>query len=584
MRFPALRLVTSLAVAASLVLGGAALASPTAAAVAEEPTMPTPADITVAAVAPTSLRVTWSAPADAVRWWVIVTAADDRSVGQRTACGGCRAMVVEHLAPASAYWVRVVAVDAGGMFGTFTAPVAATTPPVGGCAGVAVSSTCAFVDAARPVGGAPGTGLGSLHSITADTDPARVRAVEPGAWRLSALDFERFALARSFGGTTTALLSDPWMNGLASQAPWVHWELYEWWVGAVVQAHIDNGAVPDFWDVQNEPAPGAYVGGDPATTELVFEQYRRARAVIRSLLPDAEVIGPSVAYPRFGSGLADIDELARLAAATGTPLDGLSWHEIGGGCLGYCDGSPRAVLQHADDARAALAASGLGGVLLHVNEWGAPWNHRQPGSVVGYLSSLAYAGIDVANPTCWYADELGTDPEICFSRPGMLDGLLLSDGRTPTDTWFTHRAFAQMTGPTFRLAHSTIADPQASVVATVDPAGTVRVLLGRHTGCQVGVDDNCPGAAYAAPRPVSLRVRTGTADGVAYTVTVERIPSVAGALAGPSRVVRANVRVAQGRIQVPTYTAGDGEAFVVTMVPSNGGGTTTTTSTGRGSH
>ncbi len=577
-----MRAVAKSVLACWLALGGlVASGPPVGSAQAAVQAVPQATLVTAAGVSPTALRVDWVATTDANTWWVIVTSPNDRSVGQRTACGTCRSIVVDHLAPGSNYFVRVVAVDEASAFGPFAIAVG-TTPPAAGCELTPSGSVCATVDTRAAAGDATGAGVGSLHGIDALTADARVAAIDPSAWRLAALDYERFHEARTHGGAITLILSDPWMNATQKQAPWANWDFYEWWIGAVVDGHILRGAVPEYWEVQNEPSPSDYVGGDPATPELVFEQHRRAAAVIRTRLPDAAVIGPSSGYVRFGSGFDDAQGFLERAAATGMDLSGLSWHEIGASCLGWCDGGPRAVLQHADDARAAIAAAGLRDVELHVNEWGAPWNFRQPGAAVGYLSSLAYAGIDIANPACWDTAETGTSLSTCFARPGMLDGLLLADGATPTDAFHAHETYADMTGPEFSLVESTIADAEASVLSTVDPAGVIRVLIGRHTGCQTDLDEHCPGLAYAAARAVRTVLLTAAADGTSYTATVERIPSVAGALAAPTLLATRTLGVAGGRLDVGSYTMGDGSALSITLVPTGApiAPTTTATTTG----
>lgn len=519
----------------------------------------------------TSIVVTWRSDEDPHRWWVIVTGASlDRSVGQRTVAGDAREVTVRHLAPGSSYKVRVVGVDANGAFGGFSAVTEVRTPSSEECRRAASGSTCVVVGS-DPSGPAVGTGLGSLHGITARTSPERIRALEPTAWRFSAGDTTRFALARQYGGTITLLLSDPWMNSTGRAAPWANWDLYRWWLAVVVDGHVRANAVPDFWEVQNEPNPRAYAAGAPATPELVREQHRVAAEVIHARLPDARVIGPGAGYPTFGTGLGDIEGFVALGAENPGAFDAVSWHEIGGGCLGYCDGSPRAVLQHADDARAAAENAGVDDLRIHVNEWGAPWNYRQPGSVIGYLSSLAYAGVDVANPACWSVKQrTGEYRSTCFADPGMLDGLLLEDGSTPTDAWWTHRAFAQMTGPGFQLLPSTVADPYASSVATIDEHGVIRIAVGRHSGCHVGTDEHCPGGfRYQQATSIDTVVATAAPNSARFRVTVQRIASTSGGMQrAPATSAPRTVRPSDGYLGVGSLTLGDGEATIITIRPS----------------
>jgi hypothetical protein len=520
------------------------------------------------ATSSTAVTVTWTAKTSPNRWWVIVTAADDRSVGQRTACGTCRRLVVAHLAPNSKYFVRLAAVSAEGAFMSMSDPVAVTTRAQPECSSVGRGATCVTVDARFAAADATGVGTGVLHGVTPDTDSAAVTALKPKAFRVSAGDMERFALARRYGGTVTVILSDYWMTYLRSLAPWAAWDFYKWWVGVVVDSYKAANMLPDYWEVQNEPAlPGTYQGGDAPTAALVMQQYTTAAKIITEKVPGAKVIGPSTGYVTFGSGLGDVDQFLATTTAAGVAPGAVTWHEIGGGCLGYCDGSPRAVLQHADDVRASIAAvRGAGAPVLDVNEWGAPWNYSQPGAAVGYLSSLAYAGISVANPACWDAlDATGVATSSCQARPGTLDGLLLPDGKTPTDAWWAHKAYADMTGPGFSLLDSTIADAEASVIATTSN-GTINVLLGRSSGCQSGVDLNCPGLSYAPVRQVQP-VITVRGNG-SYRVTVTSIPSVAGALTAPKQIDATVVRAKGGRVTLGSYSVGDGDALAITLVPA----------------
>src|SRR5581483_10599276 len=172
--------------------------------------------------------------------------------------------------------------------------------------------------------------------------------------------------------------------------------------------------------------------------------------------------------------------------------------------------------------------------------------------------------------TCNPVDLSGGGSDItCWRAPGMLDGLLMDDGTTPTDAWFVHQAYAQMTGAGFTLLDSTIADPEASVVSTVGANGAIHVLLGRHTGCQVGIDDMCPGASYAAPKQVAAVLSVARNSRARYNVTVQRIASVHGASSGPVTIATTTVAAANGRVNAGTYTVADGAALDVVV---HGGG------------
>jgi hypothetical protein len=129
-----------------------------------------------------------------------------------------------------------------------------------------------------------------------------------------------------------------------------------------------------------------------------------------------------------------------------------------------------------------------------------------------------------------------------------------------------------MTGTGFRLLSGTIADPEASLVATVSPSGVITVLLGRHTGCDPDADAHCPAdVSYADAETVSLTLAVAAAAaGLTYATTVQRIESVAGASPGFEPVDTATVRPEGGRLRVGSWSLGDGDALVVTLTPVAG--------------
>jgi hypothetical protein len=560
---PALRLPPTRRAALCLALVAAALAVvPHAQAGADAATLPTPTKATATATTG-AVKVAWVAPANAHRWKVLAFA-DGRYLGQRTFAGTARQGRVEHIPPGTSVTTWVVAVGPNGEWGTWATSPAVRLPRDRSCP--AMAGTCVHVNARATTGPATGVGLGLLHGVTADTDPARIAALMPRHWRISALDAEAFRLAEASGASTTALLSDPWhqasgrADGLVA-SPWADdFAYYRWWVAAVAAWHVEMGLVPDRWEVQNEPSVAAYDPAYPPTKALLVEQHAVAAEAIRSVIPGAEVVGPAVSPFLFGHGIEDIEAFTTAAAARAFGLGALTWHENTGSCA-VCDGGPASVRQHIDDARAALRAAGLGDLPIDITEYAAPFEQLQPGAIVGYLSALADGRVRYGGTACWERPSAsGAIESSCSAAPGTLDGLLLPDGTTPTDAWWTYAAYAQLASSGARLATTTVDDPATSVVASSTGA-VVRALVGRHTGC-TAADGPCPGGTSpGVPEDITVRMTFPSAG--QWDVVVSRIASSSGA-SGPAVVLTSTTVSARTAVlTVGTFTVADGEVLQV---------------------
>lgn len=551
---------------ATLAIGAVALVTPVpsagAGAVVASVELPTP---TTATATPRAggVDVTWVSAVDAHRWKVLAFS-DGRYVGQRTFAGAAREGRVDHLTPGTAITVWVVAVSEDGWWGVWTTAPAVTLPRDPSCP--ATSGSCVHVDARTTTGPATGTGLGILHGQTSETDPARVSALSPRHWRVSALDHDRFLLAEASGATTTVLLSDPWSwytqrpDGRVA-APWQDFAIYRWWVTTIAAWHQEAGLIPDRWEVQNEPSDLTFDPAYPMTPELLVEQHAVAAEAIRSVFPGAEVVGSAVSPFLFGHGTSDVEAFISQSATRDYGLGALTWHENTGACA-TCDGGPASVRHHIDDARAALQAAGIGDLPIDITEYGAPYEQLQPGAIVGYLSALTGGGVRYGGTTCWdRPTATGAIASSCFTTPGTLDGLLEPDGTTPTDAWWTYRAYAQLASAGARLAVTSVDDPAASAVAAVGAGGSVRSLIGRHVGC-TAADGWCPaGTTPGAPEPVTVRMTAPSAG--SWTITVSKITSGTGPSSGPVVLKSSTVTAGTTAFTVGAFTIADGDVLVI---------------------
>jgi hypothetical protein len=557
--------LTAIALVAPVVPTSIAHAA-TAAVAQELPTLPIPT-AALAQASGTAIDVSWVSVGDPHRWKVLAFS-DGRYVGQRTFAGAARSGRVEHLAPGTSITAWVVPISAQGGWGGWVTTLPVVLPRSSACP--LTSGTCVHVDGAGLAGPATGVGLGFLHGITTGTDPARVSALSPRHWRVSALDAPRFQLARAAGASVTAVLSDPWAwhttqaDGRVA-SPWASWELYRWWVSLIAQWHVEQGLVPDRWEIQNEPSDALFDAANPPTIALLVEQHRVAAEAIRSVIPDAKIVGLSVSPVLFGHGLQDLEGFVTEAAAQHVDLDGIAWHENIGACS-TCDGGPTAVLQHVDDARAALRAAGLADLPIDITELAAPYEQLQPGAIVGYLRALTEGGVRFGGTACWERPTSGgAVANSCFDTPGTLDSLLLADGRTPTDAWWTYRAYAQLAGAGARLVRTSVDDPATSAVASINGA-TVRTLVGRHTGC-TAADGPCPAGTTPGPREtVTLRMTAPTAG--SWDIVVSKITSNSGASAGPTVLRRTTMTAGTTPFTVGAFAVADGDVLQMDATPT----------------
>jgi hypothetical protein len=345
--------------------------------------------------------------------------------------------------------------------------------------------------------------------------------------------------------------------------PWESWEEYRAFVTGVVQWHLFHGLVPDFWEIQNEPDQRQWyptpVAGMEPTRERVLQQFQVAHDAIRSVLPDAKIVGPSVGtFDPIPGALVDLVSFLDAAAARDLRFDVLAWHEAGGDCGAACDGGPRGVVHHMATLRGLLAQRpSLGHPDVHINEFAGPYNFHKPGSMVGYFAAFAESGVDRAGASCWNAvyDGSGRSYNGCFYDPGTMDSLLMPNGATPTATWWVWSAYAAMTGQ--RVA-ATSSLPDSSVLATVSPTGAIDLLIGRHS---LSLAD------------VPLRVRLVAPPGVRKVkVTTTVIPHVIGVVT-PTTSSR-TLSISGGTIDLGTVTMTANAAVAIQIAGADATSTT----------
>lgn len=520
--------------------------------------------LTAAPAGTGSVRLEWVDPGGVDRWTVVVRrASDSQRVAMKTVTG--TGTTVDHLTPGTAYRIAIGGVGRpdGIVWGSATLTLPAD--PVCG----ATVHPCVAVDATAVTGTATGVGRGVMMGLTSRTDPGRIADVDLGYHRIDATNPAQFQAARAAGGAIDVVLSATWTTYTRNtygidMNPWENWELYRAVIQQTVAWHLAQGLVPDYWEIQNEPDQAAWyrtvVPGMEATTPRILQQFQVAHDAIRSVLPTAKIVGPSIGIfdPPPGA-LLDMPTFLDYIAGNGLRFDVIAWHELQGGCGGGCDLGPRSVTQHVDAVRAMIAQRpALGTPELHINEFGGPGNIQQAGATIGYFSSFVAAGIDHAGSACWPALYDGRSYDGCYYDPGTMDNILMPNGTTPTANWYVWEAYADITGS---IVRASAARTDLSVLAGTDAAGTVTALIGSHPDL------------IGAGQPVDLRLRLD-ADATSARVEVTTLAGTGGVVT-PVTTTH-DVTVADGLARLDGITVPSGGAAIVTVTVTAQGTASTT--------
>jgi xylan 1,4-beta-xylosidase len=312
------------------------------------------------------------------------------------------------------------------------------------------------------------------------------------------------------------------------------WAAWEGDVRAVIEAAAASGETY-IWDVWNEPDLVPW-SNEPWPDARFLETWRRAVLIIREEDPAAVISGPSVAT--FSA--EPMKAFLNYAAGAGVLPDIVSWHEFGP-WNGLVD-APQLIPQHAEEIRTYS-----GGFLtrFHINEWMDPYAHLRPGMAVWYFANLERAEVEAAARTCGWPED---GPENCFND--SLGGLLTDGTLQPRSIWWTHKAYADITGTLALAEPSTNFD---GLAAFAD--GQIRALIGSHTAEQLSLK-------------VSFTNVGVVTDASCVRVTVEEIPNTErNALVTPTLLLDEERAPSSGQLDLSLPAPPPWSAWVVTIAP-----------------
>jgi Ricin-type beta-trefoil lectin domain-like len=298
--------------------------------------------------------------------------------------------------------------------------------------------------------------------------------------------------------------------------------------------------LPFAYDIWNEPDISVFWPGGAQTTQY-YEMWQSAYREIRSIAPNATIVGPDFAYtPQQNQG--EWQGFLSNAKSTSTVPNEITNHEEG-------DGDDPVADSHSIESD--IAAAGISPApLLSANEY-QPSDRQTAGVTAWYLARFAQSNYANAMRGNW----------VCCLTPN-LTGVLTDVNGTyePNGNWWAMRAYADMTG---------------SLVSTTG-AGTTAISAAEDSSAKrsvaiIGDENGYTGAAsvtYSGLASVPWLASNGSVN-----VTVDRIPDQYP-LSSPQVVYDQNVSVSSGSITVPFTFQASHDAFAIYLTPatSSGGG------------
>lgn len=374
-----------------------------------------------------------------------------------------------------------------------------------------------------------------------------------GGWVINEDEYKRrwqsvqayYSVAKEIGATFILLVHDLWGADGVSDVPSYpgdnrDWTNFEVFLTRVINDALECGMTGQdvHWDIWNEPDIGTFW---PRSQEQYLEMWQRAYKMIKAKLPDAIIVGPSIASPPvlntawFSSWLAYVKEYQVIP-------NYISWHELNT----YSD--PVASVQYLNNVLSELNIKVDG---YQVNEYG-PNGLQGPGASAWYIARLERAEVDGLRANWGMGEQL-------YDTMGALV-VQVHGNYKPLPAWWVYKRYADMRGM-FVNVH--VKDSgELDGVASIDPAARQAIILLGSRGAAGGSS-------------VTLSIRNVPAyllEENRVRVVVERIPGswvVEWPLSQPLTILSEQVTVNNGTldIRLSWYSAQD--AYVITLQTPN---------------
>ncbi len=395
---------------------------------------------------------------------------------------------------------------------------------------------------------------GFLAGTRTQMDIDMVKELKPQFWRVGDFNSNTFVKER-FPEVKTQILISDLLEDRGKAKPWKNWEEYEEKITSIVQYSKDNSPV-DYFDIWSEP-DGLWSG----TSDQFFEMIKRTHNVIRSVDPNAKIVGPSSSNYNEAGYAQFLDFLV----ANNLRFDGLSWHEFN---------IPEDLPIHVASARSMIdSRPSLGPIEIQINEFSSGQNHLIPGWTLGWIYYLDVAKVDWASRACWER-EVGDMSQTSECVKG-LNGIFAFDERTPQPIYWVHKFYADMKGTKLDVS---ISNPKIVALASRDDnTKEIQVVVGRYSCGQTNAW--CTFSTNAVKdKPVSpvnfeivLDNYPYASDASSLKVTTEKIPFSYGSvpLSQPSMLEPYYLDLENGTdtVIIPFANFGDGEVVRLLIEP-----------------
>lgn len=310
-----------------------------------------------------------------------------------------------------------------------------------------------------------------------------------------------------------------------------------------VAGAIKASGVTVAYDIWNEPDESIFWAPGMNTTEY-FQMWNTAVSTLRSLVPGAALLGPSLAADPEQNPAEWQTWLSTVKAAGTLPTE-ITNHLEG-------DGDDPVAVGAAINSD--LSSDGISAIPLSANEF-LPSDQQTAGQSAWYLARFAQSAYVTGIRGNWQ----------CCLTPN-LTGVIVpngSGGYSYTGQWWTFRTYADLTG---------------SLVSTSGEVGTTAISAAedsprRRAVAIIGDENGYTGAASVAFSGLSSVPWLANSGSV--HVTVYRIPDTSP-LNSPQVALSENVSTSGGSISVPLTFQASHDAFAIYLTPGFASGFSST--------
>ncbi|WP_255956028.1 ricin-type beta-trefoil lectin domain protein [Streptomyces odontomachi] len=297
---------------------------------------------------------------------------------------------------------------------------------------------------------------------------------------------------------------------------------------------LQASGLPFAYDIYNEPDISVFWKRGMNSTQY-FQMWDTAYREIRRIAPDAQIVGPSLAFtPQSNPG--EWSTWLSHVKAAGTVPDMITNHDEG-------DVDDPVTVSQAIDS--ALATAGIGARPLSANEY-QPADRQTAGVTAWYLARFAQSGYTNAMRGNWS----------CCITPNLTGILTQVNGVwQPTGNWWAMRAYADMTG---------------TLVATSGQVGSTAVSASEDSSAKRAVAVIGDSNGYTGSATVTFNGLASVpwlADSGSVHMTVQRIADQAP-LSAPQVVYDQDVSASAGSVTVPLTFQAAHDAFAVYLTPA----------------